>query len=166
MAGPVAIDLAKNAVADKGVYQWRLALLIAIAVLAVVQFVVTTLALRREAAARQAALQAPVGPAAPVGGVAAAFAQPATTPYDPVPPADNAWATPFSDAAAPVAAAPVAAAPVAAATMAEPEPSLGAPTVPAGWAPDPYGRHEMRFWDGAKWTEEVYSAGSRGVDPI
>jgi len=62
---------------------------------------------------------------------------------------------------------PAVAAPAAAAAMSEPEPPPAAPpTVPAGWAPDPYGRHEMRYWDGAKWTEEVYSAGSRTIDPI
>ena len=26
---------------------------------------------------------------------------------------------------------------------------------PAGWHPDPYGRYELRFWDGHSWTERV-----------
>jgi hypothetical protein len=161
---PVALDAADNATSDKGVHQWRLVLLIAIAVLAVVQFVVTSLALRREAAAREAALQTSPAPAAPVGGVAAAFVvAPAAAQYEPTPPADNAWATPFSDAAAPAPSG--AAAPMAGAAAAQPEPEPP-PSVPAGWAPDPYGRHEMRYWDGTKWTDEVYSAGARGTDPL
>ena len=34
------------------------------------------------------------------------------------------------------------------------------------WAPDPYGRHELRWWDGRAWTEHVSDAGVQGVDPI
>jgi hypothetical protein len=162
-AGPVAIYRAQNETSDESVHQWRLVLLIAIAALSIVQFAITTIALRREAAARDAALQSPPPQAAPVGGVAAAFvATPAAAPAQPAPPADNTWAM-FGDTAP--AAAPVAAA------AATPEPEPVAPpappaSVPAGWAPDPYGRHEMRYWDGAKWTDEVYSAGARGTDPI
>ena len=36
---------------------------------------------------------------------------------------------------------------------------------PAGWYPDPYGRHEHRHWDGVKWTEHVASQGRPGIDP-
>jgi uncharacterized protein YxjI len=36
---------------------------------------------------------------------------------------------------------------------------------PPGWFPDPFGRHESRWWDGAKWTEHVASNGRQGVDP-
>ncbi len=32
------------------------------------------------------------------------------------------------------------------------------------WYPDPYGRHELRYWDGAAWTEHVSSHGRQGVD--
>lgn len=35
---------------------------------------------------------------------------------------------------------------------------------PAGWFPDPFGRHEHRYWDGGQWTEHVGSAGRQGVD--
>jgi uncharacterized protein YxjI len=35
---------------------------------------------------------------------------------------------------------------------------------PAGWYPDPYGRHELRYFDGAVWTEHVSSHGRAGVD--
>ena len=33
------------------------------------------------------------------------------------------------------------------------------------WYPDPYGRHEMRFYDGTQWTEHVSSHGKQSVDP-
>jgi uncharacterized protein YxjI len=33
------------------------------------------------------------------------------------------------------------------------------------WYPDPYGRHEMRFYDGSQWTEHVSSHGKQSVDP-
>ncbi|HEY3140717.1 MAG TPA: phospholipid scramblase-related protein [Acidimicrobiales bacterium] len=36
---------------------------------------------------------------------------------------------------------------------------------PPGWFPDPFGRHETRWWDGQQWTEHVASHGRQGVDP-
>ena len=36
---------------------------------------------------------------------------------------------------------------------------------PAGWYPDPFGRHESRYWDGQRWTEHVASHGRQAVDP-
>ena len=36
---------------------------------------------------------------------------------------------------------------------------------PPGWFPDPYGRHETRWWDGTRWTEHVASHGRQAVDP-
>jgi uncharacterized protein YxjI len=36
---------------------------------------------------------------------------------------------------------------------------------PQGWYPDPFGRHESRWWDGARWTEHVASHGRQAVDP-
>ena len=36
---------------------------------------------------------------------------------------------------------------------------------PPGWYPDPYGRHERRYYDGRAWTEHVESGGRQGVDP-
>jgi uncharacterized protein YxjI len=36
---------------------------------------------------------------------------------------------------------------------------------PAAWHPDPYGRHELRYWDGSRWTEHVSSHGTQSVDP-
>jgi uncharacterized protein YxjI len=35
---------------------------------------------------------------------------------------------------------------------------------PPGWYPDPFGRHETRWWDGSRWTEHVASHGRRSVD--
>ncbi len=37
---------------------------------------------------------------------------------------------------------------------------------PAGWRPDPLGRHQLRYWDGARWTEHVGDSGVVGVDPL
>lgn len=39
------------------------------------------------------------------------------------------------------------------------------PQTPASWYPDPLGRHELRYWDGAQWTEHVSSHGRQSVDP-
>ncbi len=35
---------------------------------------------------------------------------------------------------------------------------------PAGWLSDPTGRHEHRWWDGARWTDCVADAGQPGRD--
>src|SRR5690606_29323812 len=35
---------------------------------------------------------------------------------------------------------------------------------PAGWFRDPLGRYEHRYWDGARWTEHVGSAGQQTID--
>lgn len=34
----------------------------------------------------------------------------------------------------------------------------------AGWFPDPFGRHEHRYWSGLQWTEHVGTAGRQSVD--
>jgi len=36
---------------------------------------------------------------------------------------------------------------------------------PPAWYPDPFGRHESRWWDGNRWTEHVASHGRQAVDP-
>jgi hypothetical protein len=33
------------------------------------------------------------------------------------------------------------------------------------WGPDPYGRHQLRYWDGQYWTEHVANDGAPGLDP-
>jgi hypothetical protein len=38
---------------------------------------------------------------------------------------------------------------------------LGAP----GWAADPYGRHQWRYWDGNRWTEQVADGSTQSTDP-
>jgi len=38
-------------------------------------------------------------------------------------------------------------------------------STPPDWYPDPSGRHEHRYWDGARWTEHVASHGRQGTDP-
>jgi hypothetical protein len=44
---------------------------------------------------------------------------------------------------------------------------LAAPSGPTGaWQPDPSGRHELRWWDGGRWTENVSDGGRPGVDPL
>ena len=35
-----------------------------------------------------------------------------------------------------------------------------------GWHPDPYGRHQHRFWDGTAWTGRVADDGNESDDPI
>ena len=37
---------------------------------------------------------------------------------------------------------------------------------PANWHPDPLGRHELRYWDGAAWTDHVSNQGVTGTDPV
>ncbi len=41
----------------------------------------------------------------------------------------------------------------------------GTPSNPAAWHPDPFGRHELRYWDGQQWSEHVSSHGRQSVDP-
>jgi hypothetical protein len=41
-----------------------------------------------------------------------------------------------------------------------------APASPPAWHPDPRGRHEHRWWDGARWTETVADRGVTAVDPL
>ena len=36
---------------------------------------------------------------------------------------------------------------------------------PPGWHPDPSGRHELRWWDGATFTDQVADAGVTSTDP-
>ena len=34
----------------------------------------------------------------------------------------------------------------------------------AGWRPDPFGRHQLRYWDGTKWTAHVSNSGETSSD--
>lgn len=57
---------------------------------------------------------------------------------------------------------------------ATPQPSGGAQVPPppppqsqqAEWRSDPTGRHELRYFDGASWTEHVADQGKQSVDPM
>jgi uncharacterized protein YxjI len=40
----------------------------------------------------------------------------------------------------------------------------GPAQTPADWYPDPFGRHELRYWDGNQWTEHVSSHGRQSTD--
>lgn len=44
------------------------------------------------------------------------------------------------------------------------DPSTVSP-VPPSWQPDPGGRHQSRWWDGARWTEHVLDGDQPSVDP-
>jgi hypothetical protein len=35
-----------------------------------------------------------------------------------------------------------------------------------GWQPDPTGKHDHRYWDGSRWTDDVADAGVAGTDPF
>lgn len=39
------------------------------------------------------------------------------------------------------------------------------PSAP-GWYPDPYGRHERRYWSGIRWSRHVDDGGHRAADPV
>lgn len=41
---------------------------------------------------------------------------------------------------------------------------MGTAPVAGGWWPDPHGRHQLRYWDGTRWTEHVSDAGVTSVD--
>lgn len=43
--------------------------------------------------------------------------------------------------------------------------SLVAPPTGA-WHPDPSGRHQLRWWDGSRWTESVSNAGQVSTDGL
>lgn len=44
-------------------------------------------------------------------------------------------------------------------------PTVNTAQPPAAWHPDPFGRHERRYWDGGQWSHHVLSRGSQGIDP-
>jgi hypothetical protein len=35
-----------------------------------------------------------------------------------------------------------------------------------GWQPDPTGRHEYRYWDGSRWSDDVSDGGVASTDPV
>ena len=69
---------------------------------------------------------------------------------------------PYPSGPAPTAPQPSGPAPLAPA----PTPPARTPLPPAQWYADPSGRHTHRYWDGARWTEQVADDGRAGVDPL
>ncbi len=39
-------------------------------------------------------------------------------------------------------------------------------TTPANWYPDPMNRHQLRYWNGTAWTENVSDNGVQSLDPL
>ena len=39
-------------------------------------------------------------------------------------------------------------------------------TSAGGWQPDPTGRHELRYWSGTAWTDDVSDQGATSKDPV
>ncbi|HKA92656.1 MAG TPA: DUF2510 domain-containing protein [Acidimicrobiia bacterium] len=76
---------------------------------------------------------------------------------------------------APVRPTPAAAPPTPAPATTSGTPTATAPTAPsapptappvaAGWAADPYGRHQWRYWDGSRWTDQVADGSTQSTDP-
>lgn len=50
--------------------------------------------------------------------------------------------------------------------MGLPSPVPTSPVPNEGWHPDPAQRHELRYCDGSKWTEHVFTDGAQTVDPV
>ena len=44
-------------------------------------------------------------------------------------------------------------------------PAATSAAAPAGWYADPWGRFELRYWDGGRWTEHVSRGGTQHTDP-
>ena len=42
----------------------------------------------------------------------------------------------------------------------------GTSSNPPRWAPDPMGRHELRYWNGTEWTDHVSDGGAPSNDPV
>jgi len=51
---------------------------------------------------------------------------------------------------------------------ADPKASVGyvGSAVPAGWYPDPMGRHQHRYWDSTSWTSSVADNGIQAQDAV
>jgi hypothetical protein len=103
----------------------------------------------------------PVGPAGPVYGQGAPYGQqqralpqqqPQQQPYG-----TQQYAQQYAPQAAQPQPQPQA--------QPQPQPQPGqAP--PAGWNPDPSGRHQHRWWDGSQWTASVADNGVTTDDPL
>jgi hypothetical protein len=45
-------------------------------------------------------------------------------------------------------------------------PAMAGPVPVAGWHPDPGRRHQLRYWDGTRWTDQVSDNGTQSTDPL
>ena len=70
-----------------------------------------------------------------------------------------------SGASIAAAASEVAAEPPQAAVVETQQAAAAASAAPAGWYADPSSRYELRYWDGAQWTEHVSRGGQQFTDP-
>ena len=43
---------------------------------------------------------------------------------------------------------------------------VAAAATPAGWYDDPQKRHQSRYWDGTRWTENCADDGVAVIDPV
>ncbi|MGI8756323.1 MAG: DUF2510 domain-containing protein [Acidimicrobiales bacterium] len=50
--------------------------------------------------------------------------------------------------------------------VAESLPAGSSEPPPPGWAPDPAGRHELRYWDGGTWSDHVSDRGVQAIDHL
>lgn len=66
----------------------------------------------------------------------------------------------------PAPAEPVGVVPGTYGTSLPPHDSSGDGGDPAGWRPDPTGRHEYRYWTGTGWSRHVSDAGKRSTDAM
>ena len=48
----------------------------------------------------------------------------------------------------------------------DPSAAPNPPATPEGWYPDPSGDHELRWWDGAQWTQNVSDHGKTSTAPV
>jgi len=102
-------------------------------------------------------------PVAPAYGQGMPYGQGAPSPYG-----QQQAALPQQQPYAPQQYVPQAAQPQAQAQpLAQPQPQpQAAQAPPAGWNPDPSGRHQHRYWDGSQWTATVADNGVTTEDPL
>jgi len=106
----------------------------------------------------------PVAAAVAAEEAPAAVEEPAGWATAPEETADTAAEASVADLAAQVSEPEPVAEPAVAEPVAEAAPAAES-AVPAGWYADPSGRFELRYWDGAAWTEHVSRAGQQFTDP-
>lgn len=44
--------------------------------------------------------------------------------------------------------------------------ATGAPSAPPAWYPDPTHKHELRYWDGSRWSSSVSDGGVQSMDGL